>query len=229
MDRLFSRFNPNSILGLQLNWVSIFFILLVCSKFWKQNRLLIFLKKLLSTIHLDLRNIFKPEFNWGQTHFFISLFLFIFLINFIGIFPYIFTRTSHLVIALFLALPLWLGSQTYSWIFITNSIFCHLVPERTPFLLIPLLVIIETVRNIIRPITLSVRLVANITAGHLLLSLLGRGASPGGPLGIISTILIGLVILVGLELGVSFIQAYVFTLLRAIYLGEVDYWGNKKE
>ena len=70
-------------------------------------------------------------------------------------------------------MPLWLGRIILSIIYQYNNLLAHLVPVGTPRFLIPVIVIIETVRNIIRPLTLSIRLAANIVAGHLLLTLLG--------------------------------------------------------
>ena len=95
-----------------------------------------------------------------------------------------------------------------------------MVPTGTPGALIPLIVIIELVRNFIRPITLSVRLAANIVAGHLLISLINRGA----PMSLSMVfMLIGGLILFFLEVGVAFIQGYVFSTLRVIYLSELNH------
>jgi len=94
------------------------------------------------------------------------------------------------------------------------------VPVGTPTFLIPIIVIIETVRTIIRPLTLSIRLAANIVAGHLLLTLLG---SQGPRLNMInlSFLIIGLFILLLLEVAVACIQSYVFTILSSLYLNEL--------
>ena len=101
-----------------------------------------------------------------------------------------------------------------------NRLFAHLVPTGTPGALIPVIVIIETVSNVIRPGTLSIRLAANIVAGHLLLTLLGS-QGPNAQ-GIVLLVLMGrLILLLCLELAVAFIQAYVFTILRSLYLNEL--------
>merc|ERR1712156_562653 len=92
-----------------------------------------------------------------------------------------------------LALPLWLGRILLSIIFQYNNLLAHLVPTGTPAFLIPIIVIIETVRNIIRPMTLSIRSAANIVAGHLLLTLLGS-QGPNAQ-GIVLLVLIGRLIL----------------------------------
>lgn len=156
----------------------------------------------------------------GTIFIYISIFFFIIFSNFIGLFPYIFTRTSHLSITLTLALPLWLGRIFISIIYQYNNLFAHLVPLGTPRFLIPVIVIIETVSNVIRPLTLSIRLAANIVAGHLLLTLLG---SQGPSLSIMNlTILfIGLYLLLLLEIAVACIQSYVFIILNSLYLNEL--------
>jgi len=117
-------------------------------------------------------------------------------------------------------LPLWLGRIILSIIYQYNNLLAHLVPVGTPRFLIPVIVIIETVRNIIRPLTLSIRLAANIVAGHLLLTLLG---SQGPLLSLfnLSLLIIGLFLLLLLEVAVACIQSYVFTILSSLYLNEL--------
>jgi len=108
----------------------------------------------------------------------------------------------------------------WALVFQFNSVLAHFVPSGTPGPLIPLIVVIESVRNIIRPGTLSIRLAANIVAGHLLLTLLGsQGASLRAL--ILVFLIVGLVLLLILEVGVACIQAYVFTILSSLYLNEV--------
>jgi F-type H+-transporting ATPase subunit a len=98
--------------------------------------------------------------------------------------------------------------------------FAHLVPQRTPGVLIPFIVLIESVRNIIRPGTLAVRLTANMIAGHLLITLLGNQTAARS--GVILSILINVqILLIVLELAVSIIQAYVFTVLITLYTSEI--------
>jgi len=164
----------------------------------------------------------------GRVFNLIRFFLFILFSNFLGLLPYIFTSSRHLRFTLSLALPFWVGCILWSMVFQYKNILVHLVPVGTPAVLIPVMVIIETIRNLIRPGALAVRLAANIVAGHLLLSLLGgQGASIG--LSLLGFLLLGLVLLIVLECAVACIQAYVFTILRTLYLNElirVDF--NKK-
>lgn len=133
--------------------------------------------------------------------------------------PYVFTSSRHLSFTLRLALPLWLGKIILRVVKQLNYNLAHLVPEGTPGALMPVMVIIETVRLVIRPGTLAVRLAANMVAGHLLLVLLGgQGAALGGVT--LMCLIVGLILLVTLECAVACIQAYVFTILRSLYLRE---------
>ena len=93
--------------------------------------------------------------------------------NFVGLFSYIFTPTRHLKVTLKLTVPLWISFIMYAWVKETTNTLAHLVPLETPVPLIPFIEVIEIIRNIIRPTKLSVRLAANMIAGHLLLTLLG--------------------------------------------------------
>merc|ERR1712018_600140 len=115
-----------------------------------------------------------------------------------------------------MALPLLIGVISRSIVFDLRAFLAHLVPLGTPIVLIPLIVLIEIVRNIIRPITLSVRLAANIVAGHLLITLVTSGL-PGTRLISLIVILIPLFVL---ETAVALIQSYVFITLSSLYIGE---------
>merc|ERR1711997_461387 len=156
----------------------------------------------------------------GTVFIFLRFFFFIFFCNLIGLAPYIFTSSSHISFTLTLAIPIWIGRIVFSIKNQYNSLFAHLVPRGTPVALIPVIVIIETVSNIIRPGTLSIRLAANIVAGHLLLTLLGS-QGPSLSINIITILIVGLVLLLCLELAVACIQSYVFTILSSLYLNEL--------
>jgi len=205
-----------------LNWSSIF----ICVFFFPQIFWLI--QSQLSKSFLNIIFFLKKELDAvfgefivpGTIFIFISIFFFIIFSNFIGLIPYIFTRTSHLSITIVLALPIWLGTILYSIVFQYNNLLAHLVPLGTPSFLIPIIVVIETVRNIIRPITLSIRLAANMVAGHLLLTLLGS-QGPNIRIIIIRVLLLRLVLLLILEVAVACIQSYVFTILSSLYLNEL--------
>jgi F-type H+-transporting ATPase subunit a len=99
--------------------------------------------------------------------------------------------------------------------------FAHLVPQRTPNLLIPFIVLIESISNIIRPLTLAVRLIANIVAGHLLITLLGNQTAASSKF-ILVSLIITQILLLTLETAVAFIQSYVFAVLSTLYSREVS-------
>lgn len=98
--------------------------------------------------------------------------------------------------------------------------FAHLVPQGTPSALIPFIVLIETIRNVIRPGTLAVRLAANMIAGHLLLTLLGS-TGPSLSTSILTFLIIAQILLLILESAVAIIQSYVFAVLSTLYAREV--------
>lgn len=140
----------------------------------------------------------------------------------LGLLPYTFTPTTQLSVNLGLAVPLWLATVLIGMRNQPNLSLAHLLPEGTPLLLIPILIIIETISLIIRPIALGVRLTANLTAGHLLIQLISTGFFVLLSLQPIAAVFTGalLLILSILELAVAIIQAYVFVLLLSLYLQE---------
>jgi len=224
ITNLFSVFDPSSrIFNLSLNWIRTFLgLLLIPTTYWFiPSRHHIFWNNILLTLHKEFKTLLGPSGHNGSTFIFVSLFSLILFNNFLGLFPYIFTRTSHLTLTLTLAIPLWLCFILYGWINHTQHIFAHLVPQGTPAVLIPFIVCIETIRNIIRPGTLAVRLAANIIAGHLLLTLLGN-TGPSLSYAIVSLLLIGQIALLVLESAVAIIQSYVFAILRTLYSREVN-------
>lgn len=101
-----------------------------------------------------------------------------------------------------------------------NNFLSHLVPSGTPLLLIHFIVLIELVRNLIRPLTLCVRLIANITAGHLILTLISS-LIPKLNLILILIVYLPILMLIFLEIGVSLIQSYVYTILDSLYSSEL--------
>nr|ACV92135.1 ATP synthase F0 subunit 6 [Caenis pycnacantha] len=224
MTNLFSVFDPtSSLLGLSLNWMSMFVgILLLPSLYWViPSRPQMLWGKILNTLHFEFKTLLGPAGHVGSTLLFVSLFSFILFNNFLGLFPYIFTCTSHLVFTLALAMPLWLSFMIYGWVNHTQHMFAHLVPQGTPSVLMPFMVCIETISNIIRPGTLAVRLAANMIAGHLLMTLLGN-TGPSLTLTLLSLLIIGQIALLVLESAVAIIQSYVFAVLSTLYSSEVN-------
>nr|QVT11159.1 ATP synthase F0 subunit 6 [Rhagoletis pomonella] len=224
MTNLFSVFDPSSsIFNLSLNWMSTFLgLLIIPSVYWLMpSRYHVFWNSILLTLHKEFKTLLGPSSHSGSTFIFVSLFSLILFNNFMGLFPYIFTSTSHLTLTLTLALPLWLCFMIYGWINNTQHMFAHLVPQGTPAILMPFMVCIETISNVIRPGTLAVRLAANMIAGHLLLTLLGN-TGPSLSYMIISLLLIGQIALLILESAVAIIQSYVFAVLSTLYSSEVN-------
>lgn len=169
----------------------------------------------------EIKTLSSSTYPPGGNLLFLSTFIFILLNNFAGLFPYIFTRTSHFRVTLSIRIILFLGLFTTQMINNINQLLAHIVPIGTPRVLLPIIVIIETISYLIRPLTLSIRLAANIIAGHLLLTLLGSN-KPGLNF---SSALILIIIraLLLLELAVSIIQRYVFTILSALYFSEINF------
>lgn len=224
ITNLFSVFDPStSIFNLSLNWIRTFIgLFIIPFSFWLlPSRINYIWNNILITLFKEFKTLLGPNRKYGCSFIFISLFSLILFNNFLGLFPYIFTSTSHLTLTLSLALPLWLSFIIYGWLNNTQHIFAHLVPQGTPNVLIPFMVCIETIRNVIRPGTLAVRLTANIIAGHLLLTLIGN---TGNSLSyfILSFLIFSQIALLILESAVAIIQSYVFAVLSTLYSREIN-------
>ena len=185
------------------------------------SRTSVVIKNLFSLIRAELITAAGFKFGNSIPLLFTGLFLFLLLNNFLGLLPYVFTATRHMSISLALRSVLWVSLFVYSLIFNTSSFLAHLVPKGTPIALVPFIVVIELLRNIMRPFTLGIRLAANIVAGHLILVLI---SSPvyGLNIYIRTLVLSGLLLLTLLELAVSIIQSYVFMRLGSLYVSEVE-------
>nr|UFZ12804.1 ATP synthase F0 subunit 6 [Acanthacorydalis fruhstorferi] len=223
MTNLFSVFDPSSSFNLSLNWLSTFLGLLIIPMiYWILPTRFSFLWfSILNTLHKEFKTLLGTSGHSGSTFIFISLFSMILFNNFLGLFPYIFTSTSHLTLTLGLALPLWLSFMIYGWFNHTQHMLAHLVPQGTPPILMPFMVCIETISNIIRPGTLAVRLAANMIAGHLLLTLLGNTGN-SCPSNLLFILIFTQILLLMLESAVAIIQSYVFTILSTLYSSEVN-------
>nr|YP_010415487.1 ATP synthase F0 subunit 6 [Capnia yunnana]USC52375.1 ATP synthase F0 subunit 6 [Capnia yunnana] len=224
MTNLFSVFDPStSVMNLSLNWIStILGLTLIPSIYWfMPSRYNLLWNKIMLTLHNEFKTLLGATGHNGSTFMFISLFSLILFNNFLGLFPYVFTSSSHLTLTLALALPLWLSFMIYGWINHTQHMFAHLVPQGTPAVLMPFMVCIETISNVIRPGTLAVRLAANMIAGHLLLTLLGN-TGPSLTYSILSLLIVAQIALLVLESAVAIIQSYVFAVLSTLYSSEVN-------
>nr|YP_010596256.1 ATP synthase F0 subunit 6 [Alnetoidia dujuanensis]WAJ60475.1 ATP synthase F0 subunit 6 [Alnetoidia dujuanensis] len=216
MTNLFSVFDPCTGL-ISLNWVSsIIFTAMLPYKFWLiPNKINFMFTSITKTLQMEMKMLMPYN---GTTLIMLTLFLFILINNLMGLLPYVFTSSSHLIYSLALALPMWFSFMLYGWINKYNSMFSHLVPTGTPAVLMPFMVMIETISNIIRPGSLSVRLTANMIAGHLLMSLLGNNTSSLFLMTSTMVIYVGLMIF---ELAVAMIQSYVFMTLSTLYSSEI--------
>ena len=151
--------------------------------------------------------------------FIFSLFMFVLFCNMVGMLPYSFTVTSHIIVTLIMALFIFIAVTIIGFIkhgFKYLSIF---VPSGVPAVLLPLITIIEIISYLSRPVSLSVRLFANMMAGHTMLKVFGGFVVSLGILGGWLPLSFS-VALTGLEILVAFLQAYVFAILTCIYLND---------
>nr|YP_009528673.1 ATP synthase F0 subunit 6 [Cyrtotrachelus buqueti]AXU05686.1 ATP synthase F0 subunit 6 [Cyrtotrachelus buqueti] len=222
MMNLFSTFDPTTNLNTSLNWLSsLIGLLIIPPMYWIiPSRIQILWINIVSILHNEFKVLLKSTNSKGATLMLTSLFSLILFNNFIGLFPYIFTSTSHLTFTLSISVPLWVTFMIYGWIFNTIHMFAHLVPQGAPNALLPFLVIIETISNLIRPGTLAIRLTANMIAGHLLVTLMGNSGSLL-PTSMLSFLILGQILLLILESAVAIIQSYVFAVLTTLYSSEV--------
>nr|UEV86571.1 ATP synthase F0 subunit 6 [Dasychira tristis] len=224
MSNLFSIFDPSTnLFNLPLNWLSTMLgIYFIPYSFWfLPNRLMFLWNMIFMKFHNEFKTLLKNNYFKGSTFIFISMFSFIMFNNLLGLFPYIFTSTSHLIISLTISLPLWLSFMIYGWINNWNHMFIHMIPQGTPMILMPFMVLIETISNIIRPGTLAVRLTANMIAGHLLLTLLSS-TGPNMNYYLIMIMIFSQIMLLILESAVAIIQSYVIAILSTLYSSEVN-------
>nr|ACO92875.1 ATPase subunit 6 [Garrulax canorus canorus] len=220
----FDQFSSPSLLGIPLILISLTFPALLLPSLdnrWVTNRL--------STLQLWLVNLITKQLmtplnknghKWALI--LTSLMIFLLLINLLGLLPYTFTPTTQLSMNLALAFPLWLATLLTGLRNQPSTSLGHLLPEGTPTLLIPALILIETTSLLIRPLALGVRLTANLTAGHLLIQLISTATVAlftTMPMVSLLTFLV-LFLLTILEVAVAMIQAYVFVLLLTLYLQE---------
>lgn len=157
-----------------------------------------------------------------------TLFLFILFCNLLGLIPGSYTVTSQIVVTAAFALGVYVLSLVLGFLLHGVKFLGILVPPGTPGWLLPLMVPIEMISQLARPISLAVRLFANMTAGHVILGVLFGLAVAGG-------LLIGwlpfafTIAMNGLEVGIAFIQAYIFTVLSCVYLGDAMHLHGHEE
>ena len=147
-----------------------------------------------------------------------SLFMFILFGNMLGMLPYSFTFTSHIIVTFALAITIFIGVTVLAFVKHGVGFFKFFAPEGIPILIMPLLLPIEIISYLSRPISLSVRLFANMMAGHTLMKVFGGFVVQMKWFGILP--LTFLVALTGLEMLIAFLQAYVFAILTCLYIND---------
>jgi F-type H+-transporting ATPase subunit a len=148
-----------------------------------------------------------------------SLFMFVLFCNMLGMLPYSFTVTSHIIVTFALAAIIFLGVTIIGFVNHGIGYLKLFIPSGVPLFLLPLIVIIEIISYLSRPVSLSVRLFANMMAGHTMLKVFGGFVISLGVLGGLLPLSFT-VALTGLEILIAFLQAYVFAILTCIYLND---------
>lgn len=195
----------------------IFFISfgLILIKFWKVTLFNLGFQIISSEIISIFYRIKNFKFKRIDFVYFILFFLLVF-INFASIFPYIFPFSSQVSFNLFWAFSFWSSFLIFHLLNNWKNFLSHAIPEGSPLGLIWFLFLIEIVRSFIRPMTLIIRLLANITAGHLLLILLS------GLVFVFNLAFAGYLVLNVVEIVVSLIQAYIFVVILSLYVSEIN-------
>ena len=151
--------------------------------------------------------------------FIFSLFIFILFCNMVGMLPYSFTVTSHIIVTLTFAVFIFIGVNILGFVIHGFKYLKIFVPSGVPVILLPMITIIEIISYLSRPLSLSVRLFANMMAGHTMLKVFGGFVISLGLIG--GWLPLGFsVALTGLEILIAFLQAYVFAILTCIYLND---------
>ena len=150
--------------------------------------------------------------------FIFSVFMFVLFGNMLGMLPYSFTYTSHLAVTFALAAFIFVAVTVIAIAKHGMKFFSFFLPHGVPIAMAPLLIPIEIISYLSRPVSLSVRLFANMMAGHTLLKVVAGFVIPLGIFGAIPVF--GLVAVTALELLIAFLQAYIFTILTCIYIND---------
>ncbi|MEE3165809.1 MAG: F0F1 ATP synthase subunit A [Pseudomonadota bacterium] len=157
----------------------------------------------------------------GKTYFpfIFTIFMFVLFLNMLGMIPYGFTVTSHIAVTFGLAMLIFIGVTIIGFLKHGMGFFRFFVPKGVPIFMLPLLVIIELISYFTRPVSLSVRLFANMMAGHTMLKVFSGFVILMGFLGGWLPLAV-MVAFTGLEILIAFLQAYVFAILTCIYLND---------
>ncbi len=159
--------------------------------------------------------------NAGKAYFpfVLTLFVFILLCNLLGMVPYSFTPTSHIIVTFAMAAVVFVGVTIIGFVRHGTHFFSLFVPKGVPFVLLLLLVPIEIISYFVRPFSLSIRLFANMLAGHTMLKVFGGFVVMLGVIGGWAPLAF-IVVFTGLEFLIAFLQAYVFAILTCLYLND---------
>lgn len=158
--------------------------------------------------------------NEGRRYFplIFTVFMFILFGNMLGMIPYSFTFTSQIIVTFAMAMVVFVGVTVLGFVKHGAHFFSFFVPPGAPIWMWPLLIPIEIISYLSRPVSLSVRLFANMLAGHTLLKVIAGFVALMGVFGVLPLALV--VALTGLEILIAFLQAYVFTILTCLYIND---------
>ncbi len=209
--------NSSTFMVLTVFVVSIFLILGMCKKALVPGRW----QSMVELIYMFIANLLKDTVgNEGRPYFpfIFTVFMFVLIGNLFGMIPYSFTFTSHIVVTFVMALVVFLGVTVIAIIKHKLRFFTLFMPPGVPMVMAPLLVPIEIISYLSRPISLSVRLFANMLAGHTLLKVFAGFVVSLGLFGVFPLAFV--VALTGLEVVIALLQAFVFTILTCLYLND---------
>lgn len=213
MISLFSSFDI--FLRISQYLLSLLFFFVFLSRLYHLSSKTIFILSLVKFLEDLFCRLKTKGFTKLYTLTLISIFYLIFFLNFWGVLPFNFPLSSQVRGVLFIPISFCSSIIAFQFLNCYKRILSHLIPERSPIFISFFLFLIEIVRNIIRPLTLTVRLVANIVSGHLLMILLSEIVLEFKPL-VSFYIILNLV-----ELFVSLVQAFIFTSLISLYTSEI--------
>lgn len=207
------------------NFLFLIFCIYSNKKIFFQNKF----QKLIIILFKFISNILKDSLSVKKYSFILllyTIFLFIFISNILGMIPYSITITSHLILTLYFSLSFFIGNNIIGVCFHKENYFVLFLPEGVPLPIIPFLILIEYVSYISRIFSLAIRLFANMMSGHILLKILISFIWAIVTSNLIHWFWIILPLLIvfmviGLEIAIAFLQAYVFVVLIAIYLNDV--------
>jgi len=194
-------------------------LLLVQSSFWVINsRITTFKSPIKNTIFTQLSRTSGLHLK-GLSTTLSAIFFLLIIVNLIGLVPYTFSTSRHLIFTLALGLPIWLRLIISRFSNSPKKSTAHFLPDGAPDWLNPFLVLIETTRILVRPLTLSFRLAANMRAGHIVLSLIGVYCATAWFSRVTRIILLTITTLryILFEIAICLIQAYIFCLLLSLY------------